>query len=752
MLLLAFTIGANAVDPVGLWEFDNASDLTKATVGIDLTWTGSPSASTGINAGDGAAYSPIGTYLTAANPIGANGGGTRTNEYTLLIDLKVPAFVGWSPVFETSTPGGTSSDGDYWLSTSRGLGVSSEGYVGYVPGSITADTWFRLVVSVDQGTRRSTYVNGALVGNHFTGGTDGRWTLASTFSAFGDNTASERNNFHVSNIALFDGALTGTEIAALGIAGSDILSSGYSIAWLPTPFNGSTGLNPNTTTLNWNAPDTYTGITYNIYFGTTVPDDQLADYGLTLLNPDGPISATTIDPSPLGDLDYNTTYHWVVDSIKGGTIVYDGDPWSFTTQAPFSGQILTNPYLQDAKQDGMTIMWELSGLAAACSVEYGLDASYGQTAATTNATSTGGSYIYKSVITGLDAGTTYHYRTVIDGTPGSDQIFTTAPVGYANFSFGAWSDSQGNSAATFPMMAHMGQNVDIAISTGDMAEDGGSYSSVATYFLDRVAANLGPASVPYYVAWGNHCNYSGGTGIKPFAGFPASGNYSFDYAGCHFVCIDDNHRTNYAWVESDLIQAVADNARFIFLFVHRPPYCERWISGDSGFQANLVPLMEQYGVDICFSGHTHEYARGYLNGVYYCMTGGGSWLDHSEPLIIDWAHMTVGGYTSPWPGINGGLLNEYVRIDIDEFGFTSNMIPFYSDGTLRANVSDTFSKTDILADIVPDGKVNMLDFSLLASHWNESCAGGECNNADVNGNGEVNTDDLAIIAASWLIP
>ena len=113
---------------VGQWGFNNASNLGEATIGTDLTWTGSPTATNGVSGGDGAVFSPKETYLTAANPIGGNGGGLRSNEYTLLIDFKLPIFNGWNPVFETSDPGGTSSDADYWISTSRGLGVASDGY------------------------------------------------------------------------------------------------------------------------------------------------------------------------------------------------------------------------------------------------------------------------------------------------------------------------------------------------------------------------------------------------------------------------------------------------------------------------------------------------------------------------------------------------------------------------------------------------------------------------------------------------
>ncbi len=636
----------------GQWDFDNASDLLVATTGNDLALTGSHSAIAGIDtvAGDGAISIGPGSYYTATHGISPNGGGSYVNEWTYVVDFKYPT-LDWICFFQTNQSNG--NDGDCFVRGGGGvpgsLGVSATGYTGW---ATVKDTWYRMVVTVDNDNFYKIYVNGELELDGTTQGIDGRFSLDPTVLLFADNNG-EDEEIHVSMVALYNRALTASDVAELkGPGGQDVVHPPA------TP--------------------------------------------------------------------------------------------------------LTEPYLQDVKQDGIIIMWEMSG-PTDCSIEYGTDTNYGQTADTTSEPTPGGTDVYRAVITGLDAGTAYHYRTIIDGAPGTDQTFKTAPIGYANFSFGAWSDSQGTNHNDYPadpleptksMIAHMGQNVDIAISCGDMAENGGSYSDVKQYYVGRVAENLGPASVPYYVAWGNHCNYGGGAAIKPFAGFQQTGNYSFNYAGCHFICLDDATDTDYAWVENDLQQAVANNARFIFLFVHHPPYLERWYSGETGFRTNLVPLMEQYGVDICFSGHMHGYQRGYLNGVYYCVTGGGSWLDYPEPLTTDWPHMTVGGYTNTWGayGISGGLLHEYVRIDVDEFGFSANMIGFHPDGSVRPGVTDVFGKVEPLADIVTNGKVDLYDFTLMADRWMDNCAGGNCGGADVNGDGDVNINDLHIMALSWLWP
>jgi len=352
---------------------------------------------------------------------------------------------------------------------------------------------------------------------------------------------------------------------------------------------------------------------------------------------------------------------------------------------------LTAPYLQNVKTDGITIMWETVDNED-CYVEYGLDSSYGDAEGCTGVVSGGDTIVYKSRLSGLSAGTTYHYRVVAGRRFSNDNTFTTAPSDEADFSFGVWADSQGGDfEPTYSLIADMGQNVDIAVACGDVAAgENNNYLAVRLYFLDRVAANLGPASVPYYVAWGNHDIQNGNA--MDFVDHPAEeGNFSFNYSGCHFICIVDDDKRDYSWVEADLQQAVAEDARHIFVFVHRPPYCELWIDGEEDFRKRLVPLLEDYGVDACFSGHTHEYERGYLNGVYYCITGGGSWLDITEELVWYWEHITVGGYDDLGPDVRAGLVNEYVRVDVDSSGWTATMIPFYSDGSRRTDVTDSFS-------------------------------------------------------------
>ncbi|HML75264.1 MAG TPA: metallophosphoesterase [Anaerohalosphaeraceae bacterium] len=729
----------------GQWDFNDPANLTAATTGTDMILNGSHTAVAGFNGYDGAARIGMGSFYSCSHGIASNGGGSKVNSWSAVIDLSYPSSsMGyWKCLFQTDPL--NSDDGECFIHPDGSIGLAATGYSGSDMGTpafyTLPDTWYRVVIVVNNGSEYSIYANGTKVLAGAVQSIDGRFSLEDTLFWFADESG-EDYPIDVSMVALYDRALSPSQAAALkGPGGQDL---------------------------------------------------------------------------------------------------------------PQATLILTRPYLQNVKTNGITVMWEVNKQVS-CTLAYGLDSNYGVSAAITSENSGGGSVIYKAVLTGLVPDQMYHYQVTIDGIPLDDRTFETAPSSRVNFSFAVWSDSQGTNHGTYPadpyeptksMMAHMAASgVKFAVTSGDLAENGDSYSDTKYYYLDRVAENLGQ-TVPWFNAWGNH-DAGQFSVIRKFADMPSKdqgapytagyGSFSFDYAGCHFICIDDLTRSNFAWIQNDLQQAAANNARQIFLFIHRPPYSERWYSGETELRTNLVPLMEQYGVDICFSGHTHEYERGWMNNVYYCMTGGGSWLDFAEPLIYDWPHITVGGYHSLGSGISGGLVNEYVRVDVTEHGWTATMVPFYYDGTPRTDVADafgspTFSSDSITAEnatedafysssiasegIDPegmpltfskvagpswlqvsadgiltgtplntnaglnhfvircenthnnydqatlnirvnnlyDGEEGLADFVEFARHWGDSeCLDApSCGGADLNGDKDVDMDDLNIFALRWL--
>jgi hypothetical protein len=691
---------AGVPQPVGLWEFNHPQNLLTATIGRDLQLRGTHLAIAGTQAEDGAVRVGIGSYYVCEHGLVPPGQGAKVNRFSLLIDYRLPAIGPWYCFYQTDQA--NQNDGDCFVRANDGaIGV---GQTGYSTARSRAGLWQRLIVSVDNalGVYRI-YLDGDLILNGAAQPVDGRFSLGSTVLLFADENG-EDAPLDVSQVAIYDVSLSNADAAELGAAVS--------------------GDSPNQTPAVVSAPATprlaVTGQPAVYQFIATDADQEAVqariDWG------DGSdLSAwsgmiVSGQPITFSHIYRQPGVYSVLALARDARGKTSG--WTEVQTVEVSGEpiveFLTLPYLQNVKTNAITLMWELDTPVEA-EVEYGLDAGYGARQPCVQQPSGFNTHIYKCVLTGLGTDRTYCYRTKVGGRPGLSGTFTTAPAGGADFAFAVWADSQGSNHGAYDadpleptksMLRHMAANaIDLGIGVGDLAESGDSYSDTKQYYLDRVAGLLG-RTVPWFAAWGNH-DAGPGAVIRKFADLPSQdrpgftsgyGSYSFDYAGCHFICLDNATRESdvLGWLEADLRSEANRNARFTFLFAHVPPYCELWIDGDTFYRSALVPLMEAYGVDVCFSGHTHEYSRGFRNGVYYCITGGGSWLDFPEVLVCEWDHMTVGGHHAipgvfkPGPERGGGLVNEYVRVEVRADSFTATMIGFEPDGT-EIGVLDRFS-------------------------------------------------------------
>jgi hypothetical protein len=188
---------------------------------------------------------------------------------------------------------------------------------------------------------------------------------------------------------------------------------------------------------------------------------------------------------------------------------------------------------------------------------------------------------------------------------------------------------------------------------------------------------------PSYVSIGNH-EYGGSVqyGVVPaFEQYlahptivPGSNEYwySFDYSNVHFLFIDGNRFAEdregkkenewtispddpqLLWIEQDLKDS-AGKSDWTFAFIHEPPFSEGWsggyYDGEPPLRNSLVPILERYGVDIVFAGHTHDYERGLPHppydpatgkgntAVYIITGGGGSSLDNHK--YYEWEQIDI---------------------------------------------------------------------------------------------------------------
>jgi hypothetical protein len=147
-----------------------------------------------------------------------NGGGAYVNQYTLVFDIYYPpASDGtWRSLWQTDVSNGANNDGDLFVSTADGLGISSI-YSGYV----SAGAWHRIAAAFDltgPGSPVLTkFVDGVKVGNQTTGlsGVDGRFSLDTYALAFADNDGDVAEAY-VSSVQFSNGRRPDAFLEALG--------------------------------------------------------------------------------------------------------------------------------------------------------------------------------------------------------------------------------------------------------------------------------------------------------------------------------------------------------------------------------------------------------------------------------------------------------------------------------------------------------------------------------------------------------
>lgn len=228
VLGLAAQAQAGLLEPTGVWEF-NGPDSSAATIGVPLELVGTVEAAAGVTAEDGAIIIGEGSYYVCTHGIAPNGEGTKVNEYTLLIDFSYPESSlsdppsGYNDLFQTDPT--NADDSDCTINSSGAVGIGATGYTSAAGFTTAAETWYRMVIVVDNGVRHDFYFDGVKILNGNQQGIDGRYSLAETLLLFcaGYNQDGDDAPINVSTIAIWDTPLEAHEVLTLGTAGQAVL-------------------------------------------------------------------------------------------------------------------------------------------------------------------------------------------------------------------------------------------------------------------------------------------------------------------------------------------------------------------------------------------------------------------------------------------------------------------------------------------------------------------------------------------------
>jgi hypothetical protein len=333
--------------------------------------------------------------------------------------------------------------------------------------------------------------------------------------------------------------------------------------------------------------------------------------------------------------------------------------WMAAFALPASGgQVTRGPYLQRATPTSLVVRWR-TDVATDSRVRYGdgpadLTFTADDFAATTE---------HEVELTGLMPETTYFYcvGTTGEELAGADAgtFFVTPPPVGARRAVRIWvigDSGTANADAGAVRDAYLSftgsRHTDLWLLLGDNAYASGTDAEYQAALFDAYPSLL--RSSVLWPAFGNHDGVAADSATQsgPYydvftlpaaaeAGGMASGTeayYSFDYANVHFVVLD-SHESGRSpggamliWLTADL---AASDAEWVIAFWHHPPYSRG--SHDSDLELpliemreNALPILEDSGVDLVLTGHSHSYERSFLLDGHY---GTSPTLDGS--MIVD---------------------------------------------------------------------------------------------------------------------
>jgi hypothetical protein len=308
--------------------------------------------------------------------------------------------------------------------------------------------------------------------------------------------------------------------------------------------------------------------------------------------------------------------------------------------------VLRGPYLQSSSETEVTVRWRTHPLSTS-------RVTYGTSVAdqSLSVSDTINKINHEIRITGLNPGTVYYYSigttTSVLVPADGGQYFKTHPAEGSTDPYKFWilgdcgtaNDDQRDVRDAY--YNYIGtDHTDGMIFLGDNAYHTGLDSeyqyalfqymyedklknTVAWATLgnhDGVTASSASQTGPYYdIFTFPKCGESGGlsSGTEAY--------YSFDYGNIHFVCLESNETDRsvggamYNWCMNDIQNTIQT---WIVAYWHHPPYSKGSRDSDTELQMiemrqNFGPLLEDNGVDLVLSGHSHSYERSYfLNGHY----------------------------------------------------------------------------------------------------------------------------------------
>ena len=303
--------------------------------------------------------------------------------------------------------------------------------------------------------------------------------------------------------------------------------------------------------------------------------------------------------------------------------------------------LLRGPYLQSGYTDKVTVCFRTDKKVEP-TVYYGTS----RDALNLSVSASNKGKDHEIGITELKPYTKYYYEIRVDDAvlveDADDLFFRTHPTAESDIKIHGWvlgdcgTANDDQRAVRDAYYNYIGERAtDMMLFLGDNAYHIGTDKE----YQKAIFENMYEERLKNTIAWsciGNHDGYSANSKKQkgPYYNifdFPTKGEcgglasgteayYSFNYGDVHFISLD-SHETDrsvdgamYTWAENDLSNTTA---KWVIAFWHHPAYSMGSHNSDEEkrlveMRENFVPLMEKYGVDVIFSGHSHSYERSYM--------------------------------------------------------------------------------------------------------------------------------------------
>jgi 3',5'-cyclic AMP phosphodiesterase CpdA len=497
------------------------------------------------------------------------------------------------------------------------------------PGLLTTGVWQHVALTYSRATGvAQLYRNGAVVAEQNLGSVE----MQTSYDVFlGRRFAISGQQFFyagdMDEVSLYDRALSSVEIQAIFRGGS----AGKCRNLIPTPPQITAQpqdqiVRPGgTATFSVGATGTLP-LSYQWFFEGNELSDETAS-SLTLNN---------VQLAQAGN--YSVRVSNALGSVMSRTAL-------LTVTEPPSAVLLRGPYLQSGTPSEITVRWRTDAPTES-RVRFGLNPD------SLNGEVVDGSPTAEHAVrlTGLTPDTRYYYAIVSGNTDlarGPGYSFTTAPALAKPTRIWAVGDSGvasvgyiGSVLTRDAYSAYAGARpTDVWLMLGDNAYGIGSDAEYQVAVFDVYRQMLRQT-----VLWptiGNHdARFVGEFPYLDIFSLPRNGEaggvpsgvenyYSFDYGNIHFVCLDSEVSDRspggamLTWLEADLS---ANSKDWLIAFWHTPPYSKGSHNSDNPFDSGgrlidmreyVVPILEQYGVDLVLCGHSHSYERSYLIDGHY---------------------------------------------------------------------------------------------------------------------------------------